>query len=241
MSTLTIDVDSDVRNTLTIDAAAFRTAALAAHPHADDNPEAYRYHRVRMSVATEVSFAAANPYTAIVTRIDPGNVDPDFTPPDRAWRIDLHPVDLAAICKMFKPGKDEQLTLRVDEHLDGRVTFTDKSGLFDGRAYTVPTVGGGDDMPDVARLLRGHLTTERPRYTGAVAVGGESLRRFAATAAQYMGQVHFEPTSERVFLVNVGEDAIGVLVARSNDDEAADRVVTVRRDWLDRLLPTPTP
>lgn len=239
MSTTTIDVDTltDVpTNTVTVDAALLLQALRAVLPHADGTEELPIIHRVRLDVTDHaIEALATSRYTAAIARLaDDAMVDTGEIA--EAWTIDLFPSDLATVAKMFKPGKDEQITLRIDLRRDERVTFTDASGLFDGRAYTVPTVGHPEDYPDLRKLIADTMDSERG-IVGTVTYTGDLLRRFASSSASYSDALHIEPTREgKAFIVTVGQNFIGLLMPQSNNDEASAEQRKVRSDWR-ALLP----
>lgn len=240
MATATIDADALLaatpKQTVTVDAGLFLQAVRAVLPHTDGTEELPTIHRVRLDVTDhEIQALATSQFTAAIARLaDDSLVDTGAS--EEAWTIDLFPSDLAAVAKMFKPGKDEQITLRVDLQRDDRVTFTDVSGLFDGRAYTVPSIGNDLDFPDVRRFIADTMDAERG-IVGTVTYTGDLLRRFASSAATYNDSLHIEPTSDgRPFVVTVGDNFIGLLMPRRNTDETTAEDRRVRDEWR-ALLP----
>lgn len=236
MSTTTINVDANTtpRHSATIDAGALIQALRGVLPHAGDEPEVVAVHRVRLDVrGDELQALATNRFTAAVVRVDgDGVVESDDLDP---WVVDLFPEDLATVAKMFKPGKDEQITLRIDQGQDDRVTITDVSGLFDGRAYTIPAVGHPEDFPRLRRLISQTMASDRG-IVGTVTYTGDLLRRFAASAAAYNDKLHVEPTREnKPFVVTIGERFIGLLMPAASTDEVTHEQAKVRSDWWTRL------
>lgn len=236
MSSTVIDVDQITlpRHSVTVDAAALIQAVRAVLPHAGDDPELPPVHRVRLDIRdTVIETLATNRFTAAVVRIDQeGVVESDDPAP---WVVDLFPEDLATIAKMFKPGKDEEISLRIDLAADDRVTITDVSGLFDGRAYTIPSVGHPEDFPQLRRLFTDTMESERG-VVGTVTYTGDLLRRFAASAAVYSDKLHVEPTREgKAFVVTVGEQFIGLLMPSASNDDITREQAKVRSDWWTRL------
>lgn len=239
MTTTTIDVDdlTEVpRHTVTIDAGALLTLSRAVLPHTDGTEDQPDIHRVRLDVGDHLLEAiATSRYTCAVARIEDEALVDTSDHGDPHWTVDVYPADLAQVAKMFKPGKDEQITLRIDLRRDDRVTFTDASGLFDGRAYTIPSVGHPEDFPTVRRVITDAMNAKRG-VVGTVTYTGDLLRRFAASAAAYTDALHLEPTAEsRPFVVTVGEDFIGLLMPRRNEEGTTDEQRRVREAWQERL------
>lgn len=237
MTTTTIDVDLDKipRHSVTLDAQALVTAVRAVHPHTNGTEDFPGIHRIRVDITDGVlELLATSRHTAVIARID-GDPALDFDAGDEPWTVDLFPGDLADIAKMFKPSKDEQLTLRIDFHKDDRVTVTDASGLFDGRAYTVPSVGHPEDFPNIRQTIANTMKAERG-IVGTVTYTGELLRRFAASAGVYGDALHVEPTAEnRPFVVTVGDNFIGLLMPQRNSEEITTEQAKVRSTWWTRL------
>jgi hypothetical protein len=242
MSKSTITMDLDMASALvptqlvTVDAGLLLQALRAVLPHTDGTEDSPTIHRVRLDVLDHaIEALATSRYTAVLARLA-DEVMVDTGESELAVSVDLLPGDLATIVKMFKPGKDEQITLRLDLHSDGRVTFTDVSGLFDGRAYTVPSVGHPEDFPDVRRLIRTAMDAKRG-IVGTVTYTGDLLRRFAASSAAYNDCLHIEPTADsKPFVVTVGDNFIGVLMPQRNSDEATIEQRRVADEWHE-LLP----
>jgi hypothetical protein len=209
-------------------------------PHASPDPDEMSLHRVRLHFTTDdhMEAVAASRFTCVLAQEDvfePDDIRPGDTPPGDPWSIDLHPADIAVICKLFKPGKDEYISLRIDLLSDRRVAFTDVAGLFDGRSYTLPILPGGEDFPDVRNLIHTTMGMERS-VVGTVTYTGDLLGRFAASAAVLGSQLHFQPTQEnKAFLVTIGESLIGLLMPARHDPENTDERTRVYDAWADRL------
>ncbi|MGH3477527.1 MAG: hypothetical protein ACRDQD_11870 [Nocardioidaceae bacterium] len=243
--TATLDADTLAelirrsRHQVTVNGEHIVQAIAAIIPHAaDDGPK----NRVRLHVGHDyLDLIAVSGYSCGVARIDGYALDVD--PDDSDWYVDVSPVELALVAKLFKPPKDMQITLRIDVLKDGRVAFTDASGLDLGlgRAYTVPSVGGADKFPDVRNVILGHMNHPRA-ITGCVTYTGNNLKRFAATAAAYGLNVVVEPTnSNRPFIVTVGDKFVGALVpVRQENADRPDRAVEkIRNEWRARLTVLP--
>ena len=191
-------------------------------------------HRVRLAVAGELHIIAGSRYSCVVVRSDE-LIDYDGA----MWTVDLLPSDVMTIVKMFKPGKDDIITLRMDNADDNRVTVTDCSGLFDGRSVTIPAVGGGEDMPDYRRLVFDGLG-RKVIARGATEFTGRFLRGFIASAAALSDVLTIEPTgTNAAFVVRVGDQLVGLLQPHRFDDERDRQLTDIRVDWLHRLTPEP--
>ncbi len=240
MTTTTVDVDQLTeipRHTVTIDAAALRTVLHAVIPHTDSTEDQPAIHRVRLDVGDgQVEALATSRYTCAIARIEDDALVDTAEHGDPQWTVDLYPEDLTAVAKMFKPGKDEQITLRIDLRRDDRVTFTDASGLFDGRAYTIPSVGHPEDFPNIRDVIASTMQAKRG-VVGTVTYTGDLLRRFAASAAAYNDALHIEPTAEsKPFVVTIAQDFIGLLMPRRNDESTSEEQQRVNVAWKDRLM-----
>lgn len=233
MNTVTINADQLLNQTplhsLQIDAGRLTTALRAILPHAGDDPEIPHFHRVRLTATdTHLHLTASNGYTAGLAR-----VDELIEAPAAEFDAELWPADLAVIAKMFKPGKDQVLTLRLDVHRDHRVTATDVSGLFDGRAYTVPTMKL--DELDIARLIANQLAVINEGRS-AVEISADVLRRFAATAVAYGQTLTVESTTDNgPYLVHIRDLFVGLLMPNRYDDERREEIGDEHMAWLERL------
>jgi hypothetical protein len=232
--TTTITLDPALpRMSMDIDANLFRIAALAVLPHVEDLDEVPAINRIRIAVDDDILLSGTNRFSAVLVKISPEQLGDDWERPSEPWSIDLNPGDVAQVCKLFKPGKDQTINLRVDWRADGRVTFTDSSGLFDGKAFTIPTVGHPEDFPNLHALVQGVLMADRTA-TGIIGWPASNMRRFATTAALFDGVLQVEPMGKS-FLVTCGPNVIGVMTAARNDDEATDHVAADRAAWLERI------
>jgi hypothetical protein len=238
---VTGQVLEDVRHTVRVDTTALLTALRAVLPHVGPE-DSDVLHRVRVRVddqGGDMDVLAVNGYSLVVARVAgpdattgrDGIVDnrgPGFT-------VDLNPGDVANLIRLFKPGRDELPVMRLDVHSDGRVTCTDVSGLFDGRALTVPSVGTPERFPDVYRVLANAMTAERG-VVGLASYTGRLLAAWARTAAVYDDGLILEPTApNKPFVVTVGAQCVGALMPRRHDDDPEHaQNVAGRGHWLGR-------
>jgi len=222
-------------STRKVDAAALIGLLRATVPHAAPSDDEPVLHRVRVTFTDDhrVETEATNRFGCVIGQ-SPLHVEREPSGDlnaHTAWSVDLWPADCLTVAKMFKPGKDEQITLRVDLLSDNRVTFTDVA-LFDGRAYTVPVAAGGESFPPVRKLILSTLGIERT-VVGTVTYTGHLLAAFVASAGVFGAPLHFEPTQEdKAFIVSIGDAMIGLLTPVRNTE---GNTYGVYDEWRSRL------
>lgn len=208
--------------------------AVLAHTH-DDVDSAM--HRVRLTCTGtgDVLLSATSGVTMAVARIPSKLVD--TTDPGVVWTCDLTPEDAKLIGRLFKPAKDTALDVKITA-ADGQVTVTDVTGMFIGRALTVPQPHRDEDNdPDVIHTLRQHLlagATTGPQYRATP--GAAWTRIGASSAALGQGPVVDTGTAGS-FIARIGSEFIAVVSAVRSDEDAESRT---SRSWMGRL-PTGDP
>lgn len=222
-----------VRHTTRIGGWAFHRALMAALPHVGDE-KVSTIHRVRLTFAGgNLEAEATNQFTLIIIRQDGL---PELDENEReTWTVDLHPEDAAMLTKLFKPKGDTEMTLRLDLGRDDRLRVTEADGLFDGRAYTVPTMAGGTEFPRTRDLILNTMGLDR-EVVGTVTYTGELLRAWAASSQVLFDRLNFQPTrANKPFLVTIGSQAIGLLQPARVDDENTAHQREVQDEWHDVL------
>lgn len=216
-------IELETRQTVTLDAGELVASLRAVLPHVGDHPVDV----VRLAFGPgRQQLSATCRYTAVID-----HHESDVIEADEPWSVLVSGADLAVVAKMFKPPKDERWSLRLDLAADGRLSITDCTGLFDGRAFTVPTVAE-EHYPDVVDLVTKYLWSGRS-VVGAVSYTGDYLRAFAASAAVYGESLVVEPTMPRKpFVVAVGKRLIGLLQPINDDMETVELPLGT---WRERL------
>ncbi len=221
---------------VTVQTVDLRQAVQAVVAHASTDPEDVRLCRVRFVVdGQNVQVFATQGFTcglSIVSVLD--NHDGELA----GW--DLTPGACKDVLAMFKVSRDviEDATLRFD--VQGQdVHVQDVSGLFPGKAITLPRLPDHELFPDVPGIL-GQLVHQANWYLEeGLATSGAWLPSFVAASKAYREAVFVSPAAagRPRFLVQVGESFIGMLLA-SQDDEQSSRLRGYRdQDWP-RRLPT---
>jgi hypothetical protein len=224
------DPPARVLHTLTIDAALFLARLKAVVPHASEDPEETALHRVRVTVVGRVYVVAGSGYSGVVAACDKV-----IDPTGDIWSVDLLPGDVAEICRLFKPGKDEIVTLRIEQLADDRLSVTQGGALIDGRTFVVPTVSGRDQMPDWPSVIASHLG-KTPKARALTEVQGRYWRAFIAGATALGDVLTMEPLGDNApVLVRIGTDLVGLLMPHRYDDERRDQLDRNRDLWSGRL------
>lgn len=221
-------------SSFTIDLRDLRQALTAVVPHTSTSKASPMLHFVRLLpgpqnlevTATDRSSLAL----AIVSILDLYDAD--------VSSIDVHRDDVRKVLAVFpEPGRDVpdgEALMRIERSAE-EVTFTDCSGLIDGKSLTLPAVDW-EHYPDLRLALAPYLhaptflraDTESwvnaeldGRFRAAAKVYGDTLvvTRHGAKAGRN-GATHF---------VRVGESFLGLMqLSRPDDSRLADS-----REWLD--------
>jgi hypothetical protein len=219
---------------VTVETADLRAALRSVLPHVHPDKDYAQLHRVRLEVGPEnVTVSATNRYTvghALVSLWD--NTDGELA------SVDLSPIDVKEILTLFharKAGHDEpDDTLRIeadDEHL----TVTDISGLFPGKALTLPRQPTEDNFPKVEEIIRTTLVRGKAS-TDRMITAGQMLGLFIQAAAAYGAQLVIDPAGNHgALLITCGESFIGLLMPQRPDDVQLAVINGWHRDWMTRI------
>lgn len=217
-ATISLDLDTPapVLWSVEVDARALSAGLRAAIPHADTSGDLPALERVRIHTAgDQLQVAATDRYTCVVASVALDD------PCDVLDHADLHPGDAKAIVGLFRPAKDETLTLRLDVTAD-HLTVTE-TALFDGRSLRVPRCAGGDAVPDVRAMVARAIALS-PRAREVTVTQAMFWRRFATSAACYSGRLSVEARSTGPLLVTSGQDLVGLLMPiDTGPDDTATR------------------
>lgn len=225
-----------------IDAAAFIRHVKIALPHAatDADDALHCVHLLIDADAGRFQAQATNRFSMVSSQADADAESSDSHPRDTWPGVNVDPGDLTLMCRMFKPGNDERLTIRLDLTESGGLILTDASGFFDGRSATIPTRAG--EFPDVSRAIRERLAAQEAAglgtFTNAM-LGAERLKAFVASSAvddlspEFCVLPDTDNGKHRPILV-LGHHYIGMLMPI---DELPDAALFSSRlaDWTERL------
>jgi len=214
--------------------ADLRRALKAVAPHAETSNEVPTTHRLRVDVgADHVTVSATNGYTighAVVWTLDfEGEVGV----------FDLSPQDVKEILTLFHGKKDRgdepDYTVRITVDSE-RVTITDVSGLFDGKALHLPRYPTDENFPDVVRLIQTSLLTG-PEATTRLITSGKLHGLFGAASSAYEMPLVWDHAGDKgVLLVTCGKDFLGMLMPIRPDEAVLADIEKWHADWRARIL-----
>lgn len=215
---------------ITVDTKDLYAALRSVSVHASPDPDEVITHRVRLSVAQDLTITATNRYTAgmaLVSIEEHGDGE--------VGHIDLAPLDVKEITSLFKPSKDAQdEMLRIAADGD-HVTVTDCSGLFDGKQYRLPRRDSPEIFPDIPKLVAAILA-QTAMTPERLEVNGILVGLFTAAAKAYGSTLTIEPTGDRTSLViGCGESFIGLLMPVRTSEDRGIELNGWRRAWRHRL------
>lgn len=209
-------------------------ALKACLPHAAADPELPALRRIRLAVNDGLLIWCTDRYSAAVAHI-PADDLIDYA--GEIWACDLLPEDARLLVSMFTPGKDEEITLDLTASRD-QITVADMSGLFEGRAVSVPHPGGGESMPNIPGLVRTSLTSTKGKAESGAhwMFQGVLWRRFTTSAAVLKELMVIEPgrTGRSPFVIRLGEHFIGLVMPAVAEADTTDQR-DIRDEWIDRL------
>ncbi|MDQ4502164.1 hypothetical protein [Sinomonas sp. ASV322] len=222
-----------------------RRALQACLPHVAD-PEAYPALAVLHFVATDENLFVTGANTislghAVVSMWDHRDLTGD---PDTDC-FDLSPATAKELLTVFKSGGAPASEDGVGECLrritvtEDKVSVLDVSGLFPGKAFTVPRETRDEYRVGFARMLLECLTADSV-VPARLAVAGAVVKWFTTAALAYRAPLMLEPTAdERRILISCGDSFLGILMPiRSGDEsELAQDTAIARHGWLHRLVP----
>lgn len=229
----------------TVATTDLRAALRSVAPHIapDDIPSMHRLRLDRGPVNLTVT--ASDAYTAghaIVSVLDGDDDDGEL------GAFDLSPQDVKEVLALFK-GKggngddDYGSLLRIDVNDaqsrntedTGHVTFTDTSGLFEGKALSVLRTPTAPDFPDIAGLI-GNVLRRPAAASERLVTNGKFWKRMTEAAAAYGEPLVVEPTGEAsTLLVLCGESFVGLLMPLRPSEDVQIAQKQAREAWLERL------
>lgn len=212
-----------------------RLALRAVAPHVDPDKDATQLRRLRVEVGGEnVTVSATNGYTAAL-----GLVSLWEHTDGEAGSFDLSPVNAKEILAVFKGkagSEDEPGDQLLFEVTAKQITVTDISGLFPGKALTLPREPDEDNFPDVAALIAGMLRSGHRRKTDRLVASGQLLGLFGKAATAYGEPLVIDPAAEgATILVSCGESFIGLLMPLKLDEARTAQIHGWHTDWLLRV------
>ena len=214
--------------------ADLRRALKAVVPHAEPSNEVPTTHRVRVDVGPDhVTVSATQRYTighAVVWTLDFDG---------QTGMFDLSPQDVKEILTLFHGKKDKgdepdyTVRIRVDAE---RVTITDVSGLFDGKALHLPRYPTDENYPNVVRIIQASLLRGREAADRLI-TSGKLHGLFGAASTAYGMPLVWDPAGEKgTLLVTCGKDFLGMLMPIRPDEETTADIERWHADWLARIL-----
>lgn len=155
--------------------------------------------------------------------------------------FELSPTTVKELLAIFKastnnPEDSTGDALRItvtDEHL----TFLDVSGLFPGKAFTIPNSAAGGDYPNLPHMFLGALASEI-EVPARIVTNGKLLQLFAHAASAYKMPLTIEPTATKTrMLISCGESFLGLLMPIKAEDgtDIANDLQEWRKGWYNRL------
>lgn len=155
--------------------------------------------------------------------------------------FELHADTVKELLTLFKPSG----TAPEDEIGDAlRITITPKelhfldvSGLFPGKAFTVPNAEPDTSYPNLPKMLFQALASE-VNVPARIVTNGKLLQLFAHAASAYKQPLTIEPTElQSRMVISCGESFLGLLLPIKAEDgsEIANDLYGWRTGWYDRL------
>lgn len=146
--------------------------------------------------------------------------------------------ELLAIFKASKNNPEDSIgdALRVTI-TEKELHFLDVSGLFPGKAFTIPNSAGSGDYPNLPGMFLQALAADID-VPARIVTNGKLLQLFAHAAAAYKEPLTIEPTATKTrMLISCGESFLGLLMPIKAEDgsEVANDLQEWRRGWYDRL------
>ncbi|MGW9825087.1 hypothetical protein ACUXNS_000071 [Brevibacterium pityocampae] len=133
---------------------------------------------------------------------------------------------------------EQESPVKVDEPVSpATVRFTDVSGLWPGKTYSVPADPHSKPLATLPRLFSEAIGS-RSLMPGRMDMAGRLLGLFATAATAYDGRVTIEPTGRRnVLLVTVGKQFLGLLmpIIVDPDSEQSVEIKQAHADWRDTI------
>ena len=214
--------------------ADLRRALKAVAPHAEPSPDVPQTHRLRFAVGPDhVTVSATQRYTIGHAAVSALDFDGDV------GVFDLTPQDVKEILTLFHGKKDRgdepdyTVRIRVDQE---RVTITDVSGLFEGKALHLPRIPTDENYPNVVKTIRDSLIAGR-QSTERLITSGKLHGLFGAASSAYEMPLVWDGAGERgAMLVTCGSTFLGMLMPIRPDDATLADIEKWHTDWLTRIL-----
>ena len=219
---------------ITVGTNDLRAGLVSVAPHAGPDDDHPALHRIRLTADRHnVWVTATNRYSAALAIVSTEDTDTDDQPP-----IDLSPVDVQEILALFKATKDgdeDGATLRIEAD-DRHTTITDVSGLFPGKALTLPRYKTDDNFPDLPKLIHGQLTADS-NGTDHVVTDAKLLGLFGHAARAYKQPLEIETGvgQSGTLVIACGESFLGLLQPQKPTEDGAARLTEWRDAWRNRL------
>lgn len=227
---------------ITVDGDKLCQALAAVVPHAGAM-DSLEWLRIDIAGDTLTAYTTDR-YTIGLARID-GEAIIDC---DRdLWSIDILADDAKLIAAIFKPGKDQQASIRLHATTTD-LTITDVSGLVTGRELTVGATTSVEHLASVPRLVaKAALDADQSVITSASAAlwvtGPKQWAKFIKSATNYPRESIVVEAHEpnRPFLITIGEHFIGLLMPIRSDAATSEgrQHRDLIGDWID-TLPAPS-
>ncbi|MGQ7788737.1 hypothetical protein [Nesterenkonia sp. K-15-9-6] len=222
-----------------VNTADFRRALQAVIPHAHDDTSTGLAVVHFAATADHVYVQASNGTTAgmaIASVWDHQDLTGD---PDED-SFDLTVDAAKELLQVFRPKKkpenelDDQLSIQVDI---AKISVLDVSGLFPGKAWTIPNTATSENFPNLPRMFNDAMTG-RPRVPEQIVASGKLLKLFSAASAAYKDALALEPTTRpQMMLISCSESFLGALmqVRVEEDSDLARELKDHRAGWQNRL------
>lgn len=105
------------------------------------------------------------------------------------------------------------------------VTFTDVSGLWPGKTYSIPAAPASRALAVLPRLFERGLESGKQVVPGRLNLAGRLLTLFSRAAAAYDGRLTIEPTGRsNALLITIGKQFLGLLMPMTIEPESEESV-----------------
>ena len=217
-----------------------RQALQAVAPHAEKDPHLSATHRVHFNATPENLFVqATNRYTVgmSIASVWESTLSGSFEDD----QFDLTPGTVKELLVLFhSSGNKDELgdALRIEVGQEDLV-FTDISGLFPGKSFTVPRTHVNDPFPNVPLMIEKAITSPKV-LPETLAAAGVYVGLFTKASSTYGQSLVLEATaSSKAILVTCGESFTGLLMPVRFDPESDEAIQMSgwRDGWQARLAP----
>ena len=147
---------------LDVETSDFRAALQAVTPHAEKEADIVSIHRVQFSVTPHLLYVSATNRYSVGCAIANVYEAEGLTGSYEDDQFDLTPALIKEVLMLFKhkanPHGEIGAALRIHVK-EEEIIFTDISGLFPGKTYSIPRVKIDAPFPNIPRLIRHCLTS----------------------------------------------------------------------------------